>query len=109
MSMTTTEGYIRQIEHVLGNDQHAVHNSPTVADLLREVADELKSLKGQVNSWVDIAAKEQDNTKAAYVEVVKYRAALNKIAWGTEPQSVTMTEHRSIAIDALAIGASPNA
>ena len=105
--MTTTDGYIRQIKHVLANDQHVVHNSPTVADLLRELADELISLKGQVDSWVNIAQKEQANAHAAYAEIVKLRAALNKIAWGTfieDSPVLTMEKYRGIAIDALAIG-----
>lgn len=59
--MTTTDGYIRQIKHVLANDQHVVHNSPTVADLLREVADALDSEQRMKNHFVGLAARHEQS------------------------------------------------
>lgn len=57
--MTTTDGYTRQIKHVLANDQHVVHNSPTVADLLREVAIALDSEQRMKNHFVGLAARHE--------------------------------------------------
>lgn len=103
--MTTTDGYIRQIEHVLANDQHIVHNSPTVTDLLRELKAELESLKGQVNTWVDLCAKEQTNTKTANTEIVRLRTALNGIAWPADSTlDLNVETIRDYCRDVLAIG-----
>jgi hypothetical protein len=105
--MTTTDGYIRQITHILSNDQHAVHNLGNICDLLREVAQALQSEQKMRDHWVSECANMESQRNRCRDEIVRLRSVLSKIAWSVEVQDsavATMEKYRNIAIDALAIG-----